>query len=218
MTESRVLLATENLCIGYKKKEVLQIQDLQFQMGKIYGILGESGIGKTTFLKTITNLIKPISGRVNYLVNYILEDNSIFLMHQQYTCFDWYRCLDNILIVDDVAHRRITTERVQEARELLEKVGLGEKENNFPKQLSGGQRQRLALARALYARPKILLMDEPLSALDEKTREKMQDFILDYHKENEGTIIMVTHSSEEADKMCDEIIDFNNQKNYERRK
>ncbi|MEE1302688.1 MAG: ATP-binding cassette domain-containing protein, partial [Bacteroidales bacterium] len=72
--------------------------------------------------------------------------------------------------------------------------------------LSGGMRQRLALARTLFVNPKIILMDEPLSALDGKTRNEMQDLILDIHKRTENTILMITHSIEEANKMCDEII------------
>lgn len=205
MNKEDIIMFTRDLCIGYHGKEVLHLPDYKFANGKIYGILGQSGIGKTTFLKTLARLLEPIQGYV------LCEEDHIFLMHQQYTSFDWYKCLDNILIVDDVNHNKITEERIQEAKNMLEKVGLNGYENKYPKQLSGGQRQRLALARALYAKPKILLMDEPMSALDDTTRSQMQDLVLEMHKEIE-LIIMVTHSKEEADKMCDEIIDFNSQK------
>ena len=80
--------------------------------------------------------------------------------------------------------------------------------DKWPSQLSGGMQQRLALARTLYVKPKYLLMDEPLSALDDKTRSKMQRLILDVHAETGNTIIMVTHSQDEAFKMCDKIIKF----------
>lgn len=87
-------------------------------------------------------------------------------------------------------------------------VGLEGNENKYPKQLSGGMRQRLALARTLFMNPEIILMDEPLSALDIETRQKMQDLIIKQHKETNNTIIIVTHSKEEAQKMCDVIIEF----------
>ena len=93
-----------------------------------------------------------------------------------------------------------------EAQKVLEKVGLGAYINRYPTELSGGMQQRLALARVLFVKPKVLLMDEPLSALDDSTRLKMQELIMDVHRETSNTIIMVTHSVLEAEKMCDEII------------
>ena len=96
--------------------------------------------------------------------------------------------------------------RKQYIEEAIELVGLEEFKKFYPKQLSGGMRQRLALARTLFMRPKIILMDEPLSALDSNTRAEMQKLILKMHEDIGNTIIMVTHSTEEAEKMCDEII------------
>ena len=94
------------------------------------------------------------------------------------------------------------------AKQMLKNVELQGYENKYPKQLSGGMRQRLALARMLFIKPEIILMDEPLSALDSDTRNTMQDLILRIHKETNNTIIMVTHSKTEAEKMCDEIINI----------
>ena len=199
------MITTKNLSIGYHRKSVALAPDCHFEKDKIYGIIGTSGIGKTTFLKTLSGLIKPISGELYCNC----RQNDIFMMHQQYTSFDWLRCLDNILIIDDVRKHKLTDEIITNARSYLSAVGLGEYEDRFPKQLSGGQRQRLALARALYAHPKVLLMDEPLSALDEETRTSMQKLILDNQKKDHNTIIMVTHSIKEAEIMCDEIINFN---------
>lgn len=204
--EEKTMITTKNLSIGYhRKKSVITVPDYRFDGDKIYGIVGASGIGKTTFLKTLSGLIKPISGELYY----DCDQKDIFMMHQQYTSFDWLRCLDNILIIDDVKHHEIIDTIIADARSYLSAVGLGEYENKFPKQLSGGQRQRLALARALYAHPKVLLMDEPLSALDEETRSQMQQLILENHRKDHNMIIMVTHSTKEAEIMCDEIINFN---------
>ena len=89
---------------------------------------------------------------------------------------------------------------------MLNAVRLDGQEEKYPRQLSGGMRQRLALARTLFVKPEIILMDEPLSALDFKTRAEMQQLIMNLHKETQNTILMVTHSQGEAEKMCDEII------------
>jgi ABC-type nitrate/sulfonate/bicarbonate transport system ATPase subunit len=98
---------------------------------------------------------------------------------------------------------------VTHAEKILEQVGLGEYLDRYPTELSGGMQQRLALARVLFVKPNCLLMDEPLSALDDLTRANMQQLIMDIHKETNNTIIMVTHSVDEANKMCDQIITLN---------
>ena len=125
-------------------------------------------------------------------------------MHQRYTNFDWLSCLDNVLIAERKKRKR--KELRPKAIEVLNKVGLGEYLDRYPTELSGGMQQRLALARVLFVKPSILLMDEPLSALDDSTRVKMQQLIMDIHKETGNTIIMVTQSVDEAEKMCDQII------------
>ena len=153
--------------------------------------------------------MKPLSGEVviNGEVVTKASKNNVYMMHQNYTSFDWLRCLDNVLIAKKVKGR-VNGEDVNRAKQILSLVGLDGNEDKFPKQLSGGMRQRLALARTLFMSPEIILMDEPLSALDVSTREIMQDLIIQKHKETNNTIIMVTHSREEAKKMCDVIIEL----------
>ena len=112
--------------------------------------------------------------------------------------------MDNVLI----AQRDKKLRDSDEAMKVLAAVGLDQYTDKWPSQLSGGMQQRLALARTLYVQPKYLLMDEPLSALDDKTRSSMQRLILDVHAVTQNTIIMVTHSQDEAFKMCDDIIEF----------
>lgn len=198
------MIKMNNVSIGYAPIAIKENINYTFEDGKIYGILGESGIGKTTFLKTIAGLLKPINGNIENSHS----NKEIFMMHQSYTCFDWLNCLDNILITERIKYHRITKELKDKAMEALKSVGLEEHAKKYPTQLSGGQRQRLALARTLFTLPKVILMDEPLSALDEETRIGMQDLILDIHKQTHNTIIMVTHSKEEANKMCDIILNF----------
>ena len=203
------MIEISELYTGYSRdKPLLKNFNYQFD-SKIYGILGESGCGKTTLLRTIAGLVKPLSGTISVNGELITKasKNNIYMMHQNYTSFDWLRCLDNILIAKKVKGR-INKCDVDRAKEMMKLVGLENNEDKYPKQLSGGMRQRLALARTLFMNPDIILMDEPLSALDIETRERMQDLIINQHKETSSTIIMVTHSREEANKMCDVIIEF----------
>ena len=199
------MIKIDNVSIGYNSLVIRDNLNYTFEQDKIYGILGESGVGKTTFLKTIAGLLKPIKGTIKVEKS---MKRSIYMMHQSYTCFDWLTCIDNILITERIKHHKITNELREKAEQALNDVGLLEHINKYPTQLSGGQRQRLALARTLFTSPQVILMDEPLSALDENTRRCMQDLILNIHKEIHNTIIMVTHSSDEANRMCDEIIKF----------
>ena len=205
------MIELKNITTGYSKNKPLKKNfTYTFENDKMYGILGESGCGKSTLLKTIAGLIYPLSGEI-YVDGKILEradKNNIYMMHQNYTSFDWLTCIDNILITEKIKHKRITDENRKNALRWLDKVGLKDYADKYPTQLSGGMKQRLALARTLYMKPSIILMDEPLSALDEKTRTEMQDLILDIHKETHNTIIMITHSKEEAYKMCDQVLKF----------
>lgn len=201
------MIVVNNLYTGYVKASPL-LKGFNYQFdNKIYGILGESGCGKTTLLRTIAGLTKPLSGEI--LVDDVRinkpNKNGIYMMHQNYTSFDWLTCLDNILIAKKI-QGGITKEDVNNAKRMLKAVKLDKDADKYPRQLSGGMRQRLALARTLFVNPKIILMDEPLSALDGNTRSEMQDLILDIHKRTNNTILMVTHSIEEANKMCDTII------------
>lgn len=196
-------IKVQQLSTGYTKANPLITDyDFEFIKGRSYGILGESGCGKTTFLRTLCELTPPLKGLI------LCETKSIYMMHQHYTSFDWLTCENNILIIDRIAGNAITAHERNRVKEVLKDVGLSGYENKYPKQLSGGMRQRLSLARVLYAKPSILLMDEPMSALDQKTRRQMQDLILDMHRSIKNTIIMVTHSPEEADYMCNEILRF----------
>lgn len=201
------MIVVNNLCTGYARASPL-LKGFNYQFdNKIYGILGESGCGKTTLLRTIAGLTKPLSGEV--LIDGVRiskpNKNGVYMMHQNYTSFDWLTCLDNILIAKKI-QGGITKEDIDNAKRMLETVKLGKDIDKYPRQLSGGMRQRLALARTLFVNPQIILMDEPLSALDGNTRSEMQDLILNIHKSTNNTILMVTHSVEEANKMCDTII------------
>ena len=203
------MIELHNLTPGYSRdKPLLKNYSANFDK-KIYGILGESGCGKTTLLRTIAGLMKPLNGEVIIDGKPVTKasQNNVFMMHQNYTSFDWMTCLQNVLLPMKIK-RAITKEDVENAKDFLGHVGLNGYENKYPKQLSGGQRQRLALARTLFAKPEIILMDEPLSALDPQTRSLMQDLVMKQHRKENNTVIIVTHSLSEAEKMCDLVINL----------
>lgn len=200
------MINLNDLSIGYNGEAIIKHINQSFNDGLIYGILAKSGVGKTTLLKTIASLIRPVSGEV--MIDGIgccdADKNPVYMMHQRYSNFNWRTCVDNVLI----AQRDKKLRNRGDALKALMAVGLNRYADKWPSQLSGGMQQRLALARTLYVKPKYLLMDEPLSALDDKTRGAMQRLIMDVHTETRNTIIMVTHSQDEAFKMCDQIIEL----------
>lgn len=193
-----------DLSIGYNGVPILEHLNHTFEDNRVYGILARSGYGKSTLLKTIAGLLPPIAGEVSIDGQLYrgTDHNPVLMMHQRYTNFNWLSCMDNILI----AQRRRKLRRVEDALQVLDSVGLVDYARRYPSELSGGMQQRLALARVLYVRPKYLLMDEPLSALDDKTRAQMQDLVMSIHQQTSSTILMVTHSTEEAQRVCDHII------------
>lgn len=189
--------------------------DLDIFEGEFITLLGPSGSGKTTVLRMIAGFEKPDSGTillggkdVSQLPPYERDVNTVF---QDYALFPHMDVISNIeygLRVKGVEK----AERRTRAMEALEQVRLQGYENRKPAQLSGGQRQRVALARALVNRPSVLLLDEPLGALDLKLREQMQIELKELQREVRITFIFVTHDQEEALTMSDRIAVFNNGK------
>jgi putative spermidine/putrescine transport system ATP-binding protein len=194
--------------------DVLAVNDvsLDINSGEFITLLGPSGSGKTTVLRMIAGFEKPDSGKI--LLNgkdistkppYERDVNTVF---QDYALFGHMDVITNIeygLRVKKVSK----TQRRAKALEALAQVRLSGLENRKPNQLSGGQRQRVALARALVNRPSILLLDEPLGALDLKLREQMQIELKELQREVGITFIFVTHDQEEALSMSDRIAAFN---------
>lgn len=185
--------------------------DLDIAEGEFFSMLGPSGSGKTTVLRLIAGFDEPtagsieLSGRaVQHLASYDRDVNTVF---QDYALFPHLNVIENVefgLGVRKVAKSR----RRQLAREALERMRLSSFEKRRPSELSGGQRQRVALARAIVVDPKVLLLDEPLGALDKKLREQMQVELKDLQRNLGITFVFVTHDQEEALTLSDRIAVF----------
>lgn len=180
--------------------EITAIENVSFDIdrGESCAIIGPSGCGKSTLLLIISGLLKPTKGKVyvdGKSIKSPLQNAALIL--QDYGLFPWKTVYDNIALGLRIRGVNRKTEK-RRVIELLDKFGLRGFEKHYPKQLSGGMKQRVALARALAIEPEILLMDEPLSSLDALSREKMQNFLLELWKETNSTVILVTHSIEEA--------------------
>src|SRR4051794_21335839 len=186
--------------------------DLDIADGEFFAMLGPSGSGKTTVLRMIAGFETPTSGAVfldgadaTALPAYRRDVNTVF---QDYALFPHMTVAKNIeygLVVDRVP----TAERRRRVGEALDMVRLGGFGSRRPSQLSGGQRQRVALARALVTRPKVLLLDEPLGALDLKLREQMQLELKSIQRDVGITFLFVTHDQDEALTLCDRLAVFN---------
>ena len=182
--------------------ETLAIKDIHFKInkGEFIGIIGPSGCGKSTILNIISGLDNSYSGEI------IKKDNiNIAYMLQEDALFPWLTILDNVLLGLKI-RKKLNARSKNYALNLLKKYGLYNFKDKYPSSLSGGMKQRVALIRTLALKPDILLLDEPFSALDYQNRLKVSDDVYSIIKEEEKTIIMVTHDIEEAISMCDKII------------
>ena len=179
--------------------------NLEIQPGEMVSLLGPSGCGKSTLLRIIAGLDRPDQGEV-YLDDGLVSGphHSRGLVFQDPTLFPWLTVEGNVSFA--LKARGIVKERGGEVDEYLRLVGLEGFKNAYPHQLSGGMAQRVALARALVNHPKVLLLDEPLGALDAFTRMQMQDEILRIWEDRGTTMVFVTHDVDEAIYMSDRII------------
>lgn len=196
-------ISIEQLYKYYADVKVLEDLDLNIEAGEFVAIVGRSGCGKSTLLRLIADLEQPSYGEIKFksLRNFRegITSDDIRVMFQDPRLLPWKNILNNVQL-------GLNKDQHVKAEQLLEKVGLKDKAKLWPSQLSGGQRQRAALARALSHTPRILLLDEPLGALDALTRLDMQNLIEKLWLEQGFTTILVTHDVSEAVQLADRII------------
>jgi sulfonate transport system ATP-binding protein len=172
--------------------------------GEILALVGGSGCGKTTLLRLIAGLDRPSAGRILLDGEAITEPRAdVGVIFQEPRLFPWLDVADNVAF--GLSHLS-AFEREGLVANALVRVGLAGYEKRWPRELSGGQQQRVAIARALITRPKLLLMDEPFSALDATTRASLHGHLLALWEESRPTVVMVTHDVEEAVTLADRII------------
>ncbi len=216
LTPSLPLVSATSVCQTYNKGSaeplvVLDKVNVELRPAEIVGLLGRSGSGKSTLLRAIAGLIRPTSGTITFDGRPVTGPSSgIAVVFQSFALFPWLTVLQNVELGLE-AQGVPAAERRKRALAAIDLIGLDGFESAYPKELSGGMRQRVGLARALVVHPKVLLMDEPFSALDVLTAETLRTDLLDLWCEGRmpiESILMVTHNIEEAVLMCDRILIF----------
>ncbi len=209
---SEALLEIEHLRKSYEDNEILKDISLTVKKGEVIVIVGPSGCGKSTFLRCINALEEIQEGNIKI-------DGTIFdkkknlkelrqkvgMVFQNYELFPHLTVLDNLTLAPRKVQKKNKPDAQEEARSLLKRVGLPEKEKSYPRQLSGGQKQRVAIVRALCMHPEILLFDEVTAALDPEMVREVLDCLLDLAKQGR-TMIIVTHEMQFARAVADRVV------------
>ncbi len=192
------LLEMENIKKSFNGVEVLKDISLKVEKGEVLGIIGPSGSGKSTLLRCATGLETADAGKIHY-------SGTFGLVFQNFNLFPHYSVMKNITDAPLKVQKRKKEEVYKEARELLKKMGLADKEDAYPCQLSGGQQQRVSIARALALHPDILFFDEPTSALDPELTAEILKVIRELAMEH-MTMVIVTHEMNFARNVSDHVI------------
>jgi nitrate/nitrite transport system ATP-binding protein len=209
------ILEVKGVSAGYgsalARTEVLKGIDLAVEEGELLAVLGFSGTGKTTLISLLAGLRKPDKGQVLFNGKPVTgpgpERGVVF---QSYALMPWLTVWDNIALAVNAVHTRVSrAERKALTDKYMAMVGLTHARDRRPAELSGGMRQRVGLARALAMQPEVLLLDEPLSALDALTRAKLQDEFADIRAETNATMVLITNDVDEAIVLADRIVPLN---------
>lgn len=214
--DQTTILNVEKLTKSYDKVHtVLNNIDFSIQKGEVVVIVGPSGCGKSTFLRCL-NLLEPIDSGSIYLDGRQISQNDkdvyktrekVGMVFQSYDLFPHKTILDNVMLAPLKVQKREKNQVKKEAMELLERIGLADKANAYPRQLSGGQKQRVAIVRSLIMHPEILLLDEITAALDPEMVREVLQVVLGLAKDG-MTMVIVTHEMEFAKAVADRVLFF----------
>lgn len=211
---SRTEIKIEDLCVSFPDKNggepVTALQDinLEIKQGEFISLLGPSGCGKTTLLRTVADLQEATSGNISVrgqTPRQIRLQKKYGIVFQSPVLYDWRTVRRNVCMPMELMGMP-KKDRTARVTKMLDLVGLTEFGNHYPHELSGGMQQRVGIARALAIRPEILLMDEPFSALDEFTKEKLHEDLLRIWRKTNKTILFVTHNIQEAVFLSDRVV------------
>ena len=197
-----MLLSLQDISVAYSTRkgpvQALERLDLVVQPSSFVSVLGPSGCGKSTLVKLVAGLLKPTTGRISFDgVTSTGARDDVGVAFQQAALLPWKSAFENVLLPLRLKGQPTAAAR-ERAEGLLDLVGLTGSRDSFPHELSGGMQQRVGIARALTSDPAILLMDEPLGALDALTRERAQELILKVWRDTGKMVFFITHSVEEA--------------------
>ncbi len=207
------MIQLKNIQKSFGKNEVLKDINLNIKKGEIVAILGPSGSGKSTLLRCINLLEQPNGGEIIYNSENILNKKcdinkvrqNIGMVFQNFNLFPNMTVLENIIVAPTKVKKVSKEEAISDALNLLDRVGLLEKKNDYPSQLSGGQKQRIAIARALAMKPDMILFDEPTSALDPEMVKEVLDVMKELAKEG-MTMAVVTHEMGFAKEVANKVV------------
>lgn len=207
------MIKVENLTKSFGELEVIKGINQEIKDGEVVVVIGPSGSGKSTFLRCLNLLEEPTSGKIfvddeeitskDTDINKVREEMG--MVFQSFNLFNNLNIIDNITLAPTLVKKMGKEEAEKKAMELLERVGLPDKRDSYPKSLSGGQKQRIAIARALAMNPKVMLFDEPTSALDPEMVGEVLDIMKDLAKEG-MTMVVVTHEMGFAREVGDRIL------------
>lgn len=193
-------ISFKNVTKVYEGTKIAAISDVNFEVekGEFFCIVGPSGCGKSTILKLIGNIEEPTKGEIN-------KPKEISMVFQSGALLPWLTVEENISLVAKI--KGFKNEKLkQQTKKYLQMVELTEFKFKYPRDLSGGQRQRVGIARALAVEPEVLLLDEPFSALDPVTTDELHKYLQKIWNQTNKTVVMVSHSIEEAIKLSDKIM------------
>lgn len=216
MTETeqgREIIRVENLCKGFGELKVLKNINQHVNFGEVVSIIGPSGSGKSTFLRCLNLLEQPDSGKIWFegvditdkRIDIDKHRQKMGMVFQHFNVFPNLKVLENITLAPVLEKKIPKAQAVAQAEELLKKVGLFDKRDEYPRKLSGGQKQRLAIVRALAMEPDVILFDEPTSALDPEMVKDVLDVIKGL-AESGMTIVIVTHEMGFAREVSDRVL------------
>jgi len=223
MSEPKFILKTENLCKSFGTLKVLKQVNLEVKKGEVICIIGPSGAGKSTYLRSLNQLEKITSGKIyindelflhrehNKTLHRITADKQkellleMGMVFQRFNLFPHMTVLENVMIAPVNVRKKSKAEAEKIAKELIERVGLSDKLDEYPSKLSGGQQQRVAIARALAMEPEIMLFDEPTSALDPELVGEVLSVMKSLAKQG-MTMLCVTHEMGFAKEVGDRVV------------